>query len=637
MQFKYCAEIDGLRALSILLVLFFHVGFESFSGGFVGVDVFFVISGYLITRMIVAQVDQNAFSFKDFYLRRFRRLFPALLVTVFIVFIVAALFLSVKHFSELAESSIAAVFSLSNFYFWSLSGYFETYAIYKPLLHTWSLSIEEQFYIFWPVILVFLYKAVQEKLFLAIFFIGCLSLAYSEKTISVDNTASFFFTISRVFEFCIGGVLVWVKDNYCSEEKSSSLFFDFVFLMGLALILYAGLVFDEESRFPGVNALIPCLGAFLIISSLDVSRLAVVLKNGALVRLGKLSYSLYLVHWPVIVFYRYIFELELDFIDRVIMILISITLAYFLSKFVENRFRSSLATYIPVIGASGKTIMLMVLLCVSLLSVSVTQDGCKWRLVELPSYSGPTISVNTICDNGFGLCDKNLNDATHLLVGDSHSYRAKEFFGPFFVEENIKGYFIKERNSCYPIFIRGKAEGACDHHRKKIEALIIDSQADVVILSGMWMYSHLQSNTNDNESASKLLSDLKYTADVINRSGKKIVIFGQPPEFYFDTSACFNRPNLFSLNSCDIRDSGHRLDKQLHLSNSFNILAKENRDISYIDNIKDMCQGSMCRAGFGVPFYTDEHHLSRIGARYILQTKNKNLLREKLFLENETK
>ena len=161
---KYVAGIDGLRAIAVMTVLLFHAGLSAFGGGYVGVDVFFVISGYLITNLITDEVKRTGtFSYKTFYARRVRRLFPALLATILFTFVFAVLMFTPQHFQRLGGEVISSIFSVSNFFFWNESGYFNTASEFKPLLHTWSLSVEEQFYLFWPIALAFLLKRKSKK------------------------------------------------------------------------------------------------------------------------------------------------------------------------------------------------------------------------------------------------------------------------------------------------------------------------------------------------------------------------------------------------------------------------------------------------------------------------------------------
>src|SRR5688572_16591631 len=206
---RYRRDIDGLRAIAVMSVVLYHYAPGTFPGGFVGVDVFFVISGFLITRLIHDAVIANNFSFADFYLRRVRRLFPALLFTLLASTLAAILFLSPNHLTQYGGSLVSAIFSVSNFYFWRQSGYFDAAADTKPLLHTWSLSVEEQFYLVWPAVLVLLLtKTPRLPLLVVVGALGIASVYLAERWLETDPSAAFFLAPARVIELASGAALV---------------------------------------------------------------------------------------------------------------------------------------------------------------------------------------------------------------------------------------------------------------------------------------------------------------------------------------------------------------------------------------------------------------------------------------------
>ena len=296
----YRPEIDGLRAVAVLLVVLFHVGVPSLEGGYVGVDVFFAISGYLITRNIAAETE--TFSFGRFYLRRLRRLFPALLATATATMVASAAIMSADDAAATAGSAIAAVFSVSNILFWLESGYWDVASDMKPLLHTWSLGVEEQFYFLWPALIIFV--AVRDRRLLAGAFgtIAVFGFFGAEATLSAYPSATFYLTPFRFAEFAVGALLAVAADRVAALRRP--VWSTCAAVVGLGAIGYAGLTFGEGVRFPGLNAIYPSLGAVLVIASAG-GALRPLLANPAAVYLGKVSYSLYLTHWPIIVLYRY--------------------------------------------------------------------------------------------------------------------------------------------------------------------------------------------------------------------------------------------------------------------------------------------------------------------------------------------
>ncbi|MDX2274005.1 MAG: acyltransferase family protein [Hyphomonadaceae bacterium] len=298
----YRKEIDGLRALAVLLVLLFHFDVPFFQGGFVGVDVFYVISGYLITRNIVR--DGADFKLLDFFVRRVRRLMPAVWTTVALTMAAAAVLMTPDAAHDTAISAIAAIFSVSNFTFWMESGYWDTGAELKPLLHTWSLGVEEQFYLIWPFLLI-LARPLFGRWSLALLF-GALivfGLALSQWMLDRDPSAAFYLMPFRIMEFACGAILV------VQEQKARAPLPMWLRLAGaacgLAMIVWSGVTYGEETPFPGFAAMIPAVGTALIIASGQHLISRILLENPISVYVGKISYSLYLTHWPIVSLYKY--------------------------------------------------------------------------------------------------------------------------------------------------------------------------------------------------------------------------------------------------------------------------------------------------------------------------------------------
>ncbi|MDB4476205.1 acyltransferase [bacterium] len=356
-KIEYKLGIDGLRAVAVLVVLLFHVNFEIFKGGFVGVDVFFVISGFLITRLIINEIETTGgFGFVNFYTRRARRLMPALFATLFVSFAIGAIFFSPIYLERLGISSALSTLSLANIFFWSESGYFDGDAIFKPLLHMWSLSVEEQFYFFWPAFLAIItFRHFKLAAPVAIFAITVASLWGNQVVLdgppeSIDLLPSsiaalfsepeatvFFLTPFRIFEFGIGALLVWMPDRLTKTNFVREVFL----LVGLAAVASAVFIFDETTVFPSFNALVPCIGTALALLGVDARYSGFLVRNKISVHLGTLSYSLYLVHWPLIVYFVYYTGDTLENNPQAkVLLLIS---AYFLAlcsyRFVEKPLR----------------------------------------------------------------------------------------------------------------------------------------------------------------------------------------------------------------------------------------------------------------------------------------------------------
>ncbi|MEQ1617505.1 MAG: acyltransferase family protein [Terricaulis sp.] len=329
-------EIDGLRAIAIIPVLLFHAGIGAVSGGYVGVDVFFVISGYLITRLIREDLEAGRFSILGFYNRRIRRILPALVFVVVATIVAALLFLTPTALSDFSKSLASVSAFASNFYFWKASGYFENSALLRPLLHTWSLAVEEQFYIFMPIAAYLVHRYFRKR-WLAIFAAAAISsFALSMLATQRAPTANFFLLPTRAWELLVGALLAGAALPAVGALARQALS-----LAGLTLICWAVFAYNEATPFPGVAALAPCLGACLIIAFADAREnwIGRVLASKPMVAIGLISYSLYLVHWPIAVFWRTLTLRAPDVLDAACIIALSLAIAAFSWRFVEQPFR----------------------------------------------------------------------------------------------------------------------------------------------------------------------------------------------------------------------------------------------------------------------------------------------------------
>lgn len=299
----YRPEIDGLRAIAIISVLLFHAGFEFISGGFVGVDVFFVISGYLITSIILKELSKgNSFSYLNFYERRARRLVPPFVPVLAFALIGAFILFPEDQLKDFIKNAYAALLFVSNWYLLSTVSYFGGPGDYTPLLHTWSLSVEEQFYFIFPTLLILLYKKNKNSLTLACALFAALSLGYAIYLTHTHKVEmAFYSSLPRFWELMIGAILAAGK--FKAPQKRSTA--DILEVSGILLIAYAAFTYSSQTLFPGISALIPTFGTALIIVSAGKGRLvSPILKTKFLVGIGLISYGLYLWHWPVLVFIR---------------------------------------------------------------------------------------------------------------------------------------------------------------------------------------------------------------------------------------------------------------------------------------------------------------------------------------------
>lgn len=353
---KYRAEIDGLRALAVVPVILFHAGSNFFRGGFVGVDVFFVISGYLISSIIIEEIKNNCFSIGDFYERRARRILPTLYVVIIVTLVSAYFFIQPKDLVSLAKSAASILIFSSNFYFWSERGYFGGATELKPLVHTWSLSVEEQFYLVFPI-LVFLFRNYLKILWLPLILIFCLSLGASAYVTLLHFDTAFYFPLTRAWEL-IAGVfcgLLLSKPGF----KTKSWLADVISIVGLLLIIYAYLLFDSTTLFPYVNALFPVVGsALFIIFSRDANFVRRIFSGKIIVYIGLASYSLYIWHQPLFSLARHQQQFENN---RPLLVVVLVALSVLSTKYIEKPFRNKsnvTRKMLIYIGAFGSLLIL---------------------------------------------------------------------------------------------------------------------------------------------------------------------------------------------------------------------------------------------------------------------------------------
>ncbi|MBL8596933.1 MAG: acyltransferase [Devosia sp.] len=414
----YQAELDGLRALAVSGVVLCHLDFPWLPGGFVGVDIFFVLSGYLITRLLTGELAETGrLGFRTFYLRRLRRLYPALLTTIAATWVVSFFLLSPHQMRDFASSAFAAVFSLANVQFYLESGYWAALANTKPLLHTWSLSVEEQFYLIWPLLLFALHRLLPRPgVVIAIALISAASLAVSVHWLRTDDAAAFYMLPSRTFELGLGALLVWLpalRHRWLLNAAT---------VTGVVAMLVPMLIYSSATPFPGLAALLPCVGAMLFIIG-SRSEAAAPFRLAPIAWLGRISYSLYLVHWPIIVLWIAYFYQPLEGHVPWLLLALSVLAAAAQYYWIEQRFRRPRpARNWPMVTAT-----LLIALTIGGISgaVAVT-GGLAWR-VPADRQARPAddragcYAFNPQMDRSLFTCQNYRKRDKDLFVwGDSH-------------------------------------------------------------------------------------------------------------------------------------------------------------------------------------------------------------------------
>ena len=336
-KFSYRSDIDGLRAISVIVVVIYHAFPNFLRGGFIGVDVFFIISGFLITGILWQERNSCCFSFIEFYRRRIVRIFPALIVTLILCFLFGWFLLAPTEYKQLMKHTLAGATFTSNFIYWGESGYFDRASITKPLLHLWSLAIEEQFYILWPLIFI-LWRT--RHLLLWVFLIVIVSFVLNILTVLENPSLDFYATWTRIWELGLGGALsLYIREKGFISSRSQWVA-NATSFAGLSLILLGCIFLSTQSQFPGWWALLPTFGGLLLIaSSPDTYVNKKILSNKFVVYVGLISYPLYLVHWPVLSFLYILTNQTPPILWRFICVVFSVCLASFIYHFIEKKIR----------------------------------------------------------------------------------------------------------------------------------------------------------------------------------------------------------------------------------------------------------------------------------------------------------
>jgi len=489
----YRPDIDGLRAISVFLVILFHVDISLFSGGFVGVDIFFVISGYLITSSINKQLLNNSFSFKEFYLRRIQRIIPVLVFIMVVITIPAYLFLFSNDFESYSRTVLHTMLSTNNFHLWSANNdYFVGNTEFMPLLHTWSLSVEEQFYFVWPILLLILHRFL--RLNTRTYVVGALLICTTVLSIYLtgeNKSMAYFLLPARFFEFLMGAILAILWDRIPKLKKSIN---HIISILGILLVFIPSIVLTKESVFPGLNAFWPCLGAVLLILSGkekgSKGLINNVLEFRGIVFLGLLSYSMYLWHWPIIVFIKYLgFELTLPIV--LMAISATIILSYFSWKFVEQPFRYKFKYTFP---KALKYILLPSLIITGLIyGVIDGKDGMPNRFPDLAEFNRKANFPNEVRSKCYD--DHKIGNYKEcylgvvkdkvdgILIGDSFANHSSSFVDVLAKDANM--YFHESTAARFPLLLDADFPDLFDddYGNKRFE---LAKKMDIICIASYW-------------------------------------------------------------------------------------------------------------------------------------------------------
>ena len=577
---QYRSDIDGLRAFAVLSVVLFHAFPEFITGGFIGVDVFFVISGFLISTIIFEKLEQDSFSFIDFYARRVRRIFPALILVLVTSFILGWCILFVSEYKQLGKHIAGGAGFIANLILWSESGYFDNLADTKPLLHLWSLGIEEQFYIVWPPILWAAWR-FRASCLPIILVIGLASFAFNLYGIAIDPVATFYSPLTRFWELLIGSLLAYATvfhARYPRLALNSIAQANTLSWLGCALFIAGLLLINKDSGFPGAWALLPTVGAALMIKAGPIAWFnKVVLGNSVLVWFGLISYPLYLWHWPLLSFARILSSSVPELEIRIGVIALSILLSWLTYRFIEKpiRFGSGVSFFGKwFVSKRAITIALVAgLFLIGLAGYIVNhKNGSHSRLVNKinidpeSGYDG-VAGVDLVEDCGlantpsidkswFGTCLRDSRPPVkYALVGDSH---AASIYRGLVRTSNESGRWlfiggpggkgpVSSLISSHPLFQR-----FMPNSEYAINSLAKNSNIEVVLLVGA---SRNLFGLNEKKFLDDLQSspnfDVAYEAvqnaiNPLKAAGKKIFILEDNPTLAFPED-CLQRKSTISV------------------------------------------------------------------------------------------
>lgn len=617
---KYQRHIDGLRAISVLSVIFYHFGSSTFSGGYVGVDVFFVISGFLITRLILNEIDDTGdFNFKRFYIRRMRRLFPALLATLACSLVCAIVLFSPEQFQAFGKSLAAAIFSVSNILFWSESGYFDADSHLKPLLHTWSLSVEEQFYLFWPAMLWLFTR--KSKYYLRAYVLGAIGIA----SLSLNHvwvvgnfdteyaSSIFFLTPFRIFELTLGAMAIFVAPIFSSRRWLHEL----AMALGLVLIAYSVFTYTDKLTFPYFPALIPCLGGFLIILSNDSRFFGIALTNPLAVGIGLISYSMYLVHWPIIVFYEYYKFEALDVTEYIGLFSLTIALAVLMYFFIEKPYRKNAPTlshFVPQKTFAIASIGLMSIVGMVGLQIG-TSSGWEWRYSNTLSADDVSQGKSRrydLVENGCNLnrlenkdfCDRDKSKQI-FVFGNSHEVDGYNAFKSIYADNQAVNLIsFGSYNKCEIQFNESGPFSKVTNRNCDKRVKMLNNKAFITSLDGL-VFSASMPFYATKEKMWRILAHLKK----INSNLPLVVINGYITTRR-DCSELIN--HIHQFDAC--RRQEYVQNNPFNQRATSKLAMASELEYLYIDKTRLFCpDGTLasCKVeAYGEPAFYDKHHLS---------------------------
>lgn len=626
----YRKDIDGLRALSVLLVMLFHLDIQFVSGGYIGVDIFFVISGYLITSILYSEIKQKKFSFQHFYVKRAARLLPSLVLMAALSFILAFFLYSSPQLDSFGKELVFGLVGLANIHYGLGIGYFETTEIGRPLIHLWSLGVEEQFYLIWPLILIVICRAVSH-LRVHYITIGLMLIFFMWSIVGAleHSTGSYFFPQYRFFELLIGAntaLLLCNKKVNDVIEKLPFLIASILTLTAMGMIFYTALIFDSNTLFPGFNALVPCICAasLLILKDTYVHR---VLSYKPLVYIGLISYPLYLLHQPFFVFAKEVSSfLDGSYLFSAVAILLTFGLAVVSFEFLEKPIRASVKGAGVSTSKLNFTILNLVFctfLLVGLGAYAAKSGGISWRYEYLNLFAGELekkvqLSFPAHFKEGWNVTGG--SDKRMLVIGDSV---AQHYAWPLTL---ALGYEPEEvdtisKGGCW--LMLGKQPDTnlrpdCVKLKKQLTGLSSEHKYDVIMITQRWIGYHEDDVTMEywEKELSETISFLEDKAEYTLIIGSHVKVGGiqqlQPRVFLDEDSY---RNGLFRTSLTNFEHVQRSKDS---VNNFIEKVNSKTGNVKVIYPLDIFCDGSHCRLhDDSLSYFYDSIHLSSVATSFV--------------------
>jgi len=644
---KHRDDIDGLRALAVIPVILFHAKVPGFTGGFIGVDVFFVISGYLITRLIWQEMEENRFSLARFYERRIRRIMPALLLVVLATLAAGWFFMMPAEYAGLGLSAAATVLSVSNFFFWDDASYFSVTAELKPLLHSWSLSVEEQFYLLFPLGLVALRRWSPKNVRLWLALAAGISFVTSAAIVVDWPDAAFYAPWFRAWELLLGGLLALstVRNTMAAPAREA------LGAAGAGLIVAPVLLYSEALPFPGALALAPCAGTAMIIHAGGVGGSTVnrLLSARLPVAIGLISYSLYLWHWPILVFFKQLMGRELTGAEVAAALALMTAVSALTWRYVEQPFRQSRTISRRAVFSSALAGVL--LLAAAGVAINAAQ-GVPLRLPERVNEilakaedRRPYLVPPCLIFEGKGPSSEDIRSGrlcslgapegpiTFLFMGDSHAGAMAPGVDAAAKRHNVRGLFLGHA-SCPPIVgYQRSAEAkhaACKISNAAALDLIQAEKIPLVLMTARWAryvngtvygnegpYFDPRVPIETDDQTAMIAPLLRSTIDAMQLRGARPVLIGDVPEVGYDVGFVMARAALLG-EPRDIRPKADAVAARQALSNSVLDAAAAAQGVTLLKPERLFCGPEYCDVERnGELLYRDEDHLSDAGALFV--------------------